>query len=72
MHDYLGGTVEMVPIRTYLRGLCYKLKFLNPKPYDPYASLQFIISSNISKGMDKLEKANVMIASDNTWQARRL
>ena len=61
----------MLPIRTYLKGLCYKLKFSNSKPYDLYASLQFIISSNISEGMDKLEKATVTISSDNTWQARR-
>ena len=72
VHDYFGERVEMMPIRTYLHGLCYKLNFLNPRPYDPIASLQFIIGSNISKGMDKLEKATVMIASENTWQARRL
>ena len=68
VHDYSGKRVELVPIRTYLQGLCYKLKFLDPKPFDPANSLQFIISSNISKGMDKLEKVSVTIASSNTWQ----
>ena len=68
MHEYLGERVELVPIRTFLQGLCYKLKFLDPKPFDPSASLQFFISSNISKGMDKLEKVSVTVVSSNTWQ----
>ena len=66
MHDYLGGgRVELMPIRTYLQGLCYKLKFLKPKSFD---FLSFFISSSISNGTDKLEKVNVMIGTNNTWQ----
>ena len=68
VHEYLGEKVELVPIRTYFQGLCYKLKFLDPKPFDPSNTLQFFISSNISKGIDKLEKVSVTIASSNTWQ----
>ena len=66
MHDYLGGgRVELMPIRTYLKGLCYKLKFLKPKSFD---MLSFFISSSISNGTDKLEKVNVLIGTNNTWQ----
>ena len=68
VHEYFGETVELVPIRTYMQGLCYKLKFLDTKPFDPSTSLQFFISSNISTGMDALEKVSVIIASSNTWQ----
>ena len=68
MHEYLGEKVELVAIRTYFQGLCYKIKFLNPKHFDPSTTLQFFISSNISEGMDKLEKVSVTVASSNTWQ----
>ena len=75
-HDYddlLGTTIriELIPIRTIYRGLCYKLKLSNPLPSSSIALnpdyYMFHISSFI-QGIDKLEKINLMIAENNTWQ----
>ena len=59
--DYFGnsGTIEIIPIRTTTQGLCYKLT-----PSEPGYMNIFVSSSSI----DKLEKINLMIAANNTWQ----
>ena len=61
--NYFGknGTIEIIPIRTTTQGLCYKLTISDPE----YMNI-FIGSSNHS--IDKLEKINLMIAANNTWQ----
>ena len=56
----------MIPVRTILRGLCYKLKLSNPLPLNPdYFTIY--VSSSI-QGVDKLEKIDLMIAANDTWQ----
>ena len=69
-HDYvdfygINRRIETIPIRTVLRGLCYKLKLSNPLPLIP-DYLYLVISSN--QTIDKLEKINLMIAANDTWQ----
>ena len=75
-HDYddLFGTtirIELIPVRTIYRGLCYKLKLSNPLPSSSIALnpdyFMFHISSFI-QGIDKLEHIDLMIAANNTWQ----
>ena len=61
--DYLGknGTLEVIPMRTRTKGLCYKLTSSNP------SQMNFFIGSSI-QSLDKLEKINLMIAANDTWQ----
>ena len=66
-HDYVdyfnnNGIIETIPIRTKIRGLCYKLKLSNPFNY-----FQLFIGSSI-QNLDKLDKMYQMIAKENTWQ----
>ena len=62
--DYFNKnvTIETIPIRTMIRGLCYKLKLSNPSNY-----FMLFAGSSI-QSLDKLEKMNLMIATENTWQ----
>ena len=62
--DFLGknGTIEIIPIRTKTQGLCYKLT-----PSEPPNYMNIFIGSS-SQSKDKLEKINLMIAANNTWQ----
>ena len=62
--DYFHNNVkiETIPIRTIIRGLCYKLKLSKPSNY-----FTFFIGSSI-QSLDKLDKMNLMIAAENTWQ----
>ena len=61
-NDYLNATIEVTSIRTLVNGLCYKFKM--PSLTSP---LQLLISSSTS-GVDKIEKLDFYVASDNTWQ----
>ena len=69
-HEYghLEGStrIEVIPIRTMLRGLCYKLKLSDPLPLNP-DYFMFAVSS-FSQGEDEMEKINLMIAANDTWQ----
>ena len=71
--DLLGTTIriELIPVRTIYRGLCYKLKLSNPLPLSSITLnpdyFLFHISSFI-QGIDKLEHIDLMIAANNTWQ----
>ena len=69
-HDYidLRGTIriEVIPVRTIFQGLCYKLKLSKSLPLNPDYFIIFVTSS-IQDG-DKLEKIDLMIAADDTWQ----
>ena len=62
--DYFGnnGTIEIIPIRT-TQGLCYKLLYVTSEP----GYMNIFIGSSI-QSIDKLEKINLMIATNNTWQ----
>jgi hypothetical protein len=61
----------VIPVRTVFQGLCYKLKLSNPLPLNSVTLnpeyFSFYVSS-FSQGIDKLEKINLMIAANNTWQ----
>ena len=62
----LNRRIEIIAIKTMLRGLCYKLKSSDPLPMNPeYVIFQI---SSMTQGIDKLEKINLMIASNDTWQ----
>ena len=65
--DFWGPKrIELIPIRTTVRGLCYKMTLSNPLPLNPERFLFFI--SNFIQSEDKLEKINLMIAANDTWQ----
>ena len=65
--DFWGPKrIELIPIRTTVRGLCYKMTLSNPLPLNPERFLFFI--SNFIQSEDKLEKMNLMIAANDTWQ----
>ena len=64
-HNYYGTRIEVVPIRTMANGLCYKFNMTNPFPF--YNMLQMVVSSSIL-GSDKLQKVNLFISAENTWQ----
>ena len=75
-HDYvdLFGTtirIEVIPVRTIYRGLCYKLKLSNPLPLSSITLnpdyFMFHITSFI-QGIDSLKHIDLMIAANNTWQ----
>ena len=61
-----NGRVEVIPIRRIFHGLCYKIKLSNPLPLNP-DYLIFYVSSSI-QGVDKLDKIDLMIAANDTWQ----
>ena len=61
-NDYLNTKIEVTPIRTLVNGLCYKFKM--PGLVSPW---QFLVSSS-TLGVDKIEKLDFYVASDNTWQ----
>ena len=69
-HDYidLRGTIriEVIPVRTIFQGLCYKLELSNPLPFNPDYFIIFVTSS--IQDVDKLEKIDLMIAANDTWQ----
>ena len=64
-HDYNGTRIEVVPIRTISYGLCYKFNMSNPFP--SFDTLQMAIGSS-SLETDKLNKVDLFIAAENTWQ----
>ena len=49
-----------------VRGLCYKMTASKPMPLNPDNFLFFV--SNFNQSEDKLEKINLMIAANDTWQ----
>ena len=70
-HNYVDNLntirrIELIPIRTIFHGLCYKIKLSNPLPLNP-DYLVFIVTSSI-QGVDKLDKIDLMIAANDTWQ----
>ena len=69
-HSYVENNttirIEVIPIRTIFHGLCYKIKLSNPLPLNP-EYLTFYVDSSI-QGVDKLDKIDLMIAANNTWQ----
>ena len=66
-HDYFGKKMNVLPIPTIGRGLCYKLELSNGTiPTDSQKPLMALKST--VQGMDKLKGFSLMIASSNTWQ----
>ena len=65
-HDYVGTRIKVVPIKTMIRGLCYKFNLSNPLPLQN-KQLHLIIGSSIL-GLDKLKKVDLFIGAENTWQ----
>ena len=66
-HDYFGKKMNVLPIPTIGRGLCYKLELSNGTiPTDSQKPLMALKST--VQGMDKLKGFSLMIASRNTWQ----
>ena len=57
------GRLEIIPVRTTTQGLCYKLTLSNIH----MNGFLFFIGSSI-QSLDKLEKINLMIATNDTWQ----
>ena len=60
---YFGDELELLPIRTTHRGLCYKLELSSDKSLN----LHLVVTSS-SKTKDKLKKVHLFVASKNTWQ----
>ena len=60
------GNIDVQPIRTLLRGICYKLTFSDPLTLDMYNSNSLVLF--VSSYNDDLKKIQLMIAEKNTWQ----
>ena len=65
-HNYYGTRIDVAPIRTMGNGLCYKFNMTNPFPFWKNTLNMVIGSSNL--GTDKLNKVDLFIAAENTWQ----
>ena len=68
-HGYVSNhatRIQVVPIRSASKGLCYKFDMTNPFPFYE-DTLQMVISSS-NLGIDKLDKVDLFIAAENTWQ----
>lgn len=65
-HDYFGTRIKVGPIKTMIRGLCYKFNFSNPLPL-PNKELYLVVGSSVL-GLDKLKKVDLYIGAENTWQ----
>ena len=72
VHKYDNeGKIEVIPVPTILRGLCYKIKFSKPLLYNPdWTSYRQLIVSSSVKGVDELKNIDILIASENTWQGK--
>ena len=61
--------MKVLPVRTIMNGLCYKLEFSKPLPH---GNLQYLILQMSSfdqlQDMDEIKKINLWIAANNTWQ----
>ena len=66
-NKFPDNIIQVMPMRTQTYGLCYKLQFSNPLPDPPNAPLALFMI-NYAKGIDKLKKIKLLIASNNTWQ----
>ena len=65
-HDYNGTRIEVVPIKTMGHGLCYKFNMSNPFPF--YGNMLHMVIGSSDLGTDKLNKVDLFIAAENTWQ----
>ena len=66
-HNYFGNEMNVVPIPTIARGLCYKLE-LSKGTIPTDSERPFMTMSNSVQGVDKLKGFTLMVASSNTWQ----
>ena len=67
-HEYFGQVIKTTPLRTS-SGLCYKVES-NTTKFEYETSFFFSVVDNIGpkNRIDKLEKINLYVAADNTWQ----
>ena len=65
-HNYFGNEINVLPITTIAKGLCYKLEF--SKGTVPIKGNLKMEMSSLAQGIDKLQGFSLMIASINTWQ----
>ena len=67
-HEYFGQSIETTPIRT-TSGLCYKVESKATKfEYETsFLYTVFDIDEKINP-IDKLQKINLFVVADNTWQ----
>ena len=69
-HRYFNTLIEVLPVRTFTKGLCYKLYFgqaLKLKAMDP-DPLAIFVTSSFENNTDNLEEIHVTVAENNTWQ----
>ena len=62
-HNYFGFEIELLPIRTLVRGLCYKLEISSEKPLWLH-----LLATSSSKAEDRLKRVDLFMAAKNTWQ----
>ena len=70
-HKYFDTQIEIWPVRTPLKGLCYKLFFkksLSQAITDLNPIAIFVTSSFENDNIDKLKGIHVTVAENNTWQ----
>ena len=68
IHEYFGQIIETTPIRT-TSGLCYKVESKETKFEDETSFVFSVFSNNWQMNQDdKLEKINLHVVADNTWQ----
>ena len=65
-HNYFGNEINVLPITTIAKGLCYKLEL--SKGAIPIKGNLKMEMSSLAQGIDKLQGFSLMIASRNTWQ----
>ena len=65
-HNYFGNEINVNPITTISKGLCYKLEL--SKGAIPIKGNFKMEMSSLVQGIDKLQGFSLMIASRNTWQ----
>ena len=66
-HNYFGKEINVLPITTITKGLCYKLELSKGAIGMGRENLKIEMSSLV-QGIDKLQGFSLMIASRNTWQ----
>ena len=66
-NNYFGKEINVLPITTITKGLCYKLELSKGAIGMGRENLKIEMSSLV-RGIDKLQGFSLMIASRNTWQ----
>ena len=70
-HRYFNTQIEVLPVRTLMKGLCYKLYFgrhLKTFTIADRDHIEIFVTSNYEGMADKLKGIHVTLAENNTWQ----